>query len=390
LCSVETREAVVAGARKRLTMENGNERRTKEGVMAAYTFRSINKNQLGWHADMGGNVLEWLYLDGWMDNDYKYTLVLASRMDMGENVVGPEKGDWPLVDCGITSPEGVTQRDTKAFPIEELKLETWGATIGDNVFTGSLTPDGLPSGYRVKVAVGRVGMDIDVEAICTGIRFVEEEHGYIYYDPTTNTGAAWWPLVPNGKVKGTLTFDGKKVPVTGFGYCERQLGNTKMLMADWVSHWAYGKFWAGDYMASWTYTAAPESMQYLPFSPLVLWKGSDIVLSTHNLSVSIDKMEFDPVIGMPFPTAETIHATEGNTELRALLLPGTIAERDLMVNNPGTSPEKPGCYFRQWCEVDIEIRRLDRKEHIRGKCLHEFGWISQVFPVPGRHPIPGK
>lgn len=351
-------------------------------MASGFTFRSISKNQLAWHSDLGGDFREWLYLDGWMDNDYKYGLVLATKMEMGENVVGPEKGDWPLVDCLVTSPEGVTHRVSKAFPIETVKLEPWGLTIGDNVFTGSLTPDGMPAGYRVKVALDDVGIDITAKAVATGMRFVEEEHGYMYYDPTTNIGVGWWPLVPRAEIEGTLTFQGKTIPVKGPGYCERQLGNKSF--EGWISHWFWGHFYAGDYTAIWANTVSPESMQYRHFSPFVLWKGSDVILSTHNLALSPENFELDAVIGMPYPTAETIHATEGNTELWALILPGTISERDLMVNNPGTSPENPGCYFRQFSNIDIEIRRWDQLEQIRGKCIHEFGWMTRWFPVPGR------
>jgi hypothetical protein len=357
-------------------------------MASALTFRSISKNHLGWHSDLGGDLREWLYLDGWMDNGYKYSLVLASKMEMGENVVGPEKADWPLVDCQVISPEGVMQRVAKAFPIEKLKTKPWGVSIGNNVFRGSLTPDGLPAGYRVKVAAGDLGIDITAEAICTGTRFVEEEHGYMYYDPTTNVGVGWWPLVPGAKVQGTLTYRGSKIPVAGFGYCERQVGNEAF--AGWISHWFWGHMWAGDYTAIWSYTTAPESMQYRHFSPLVLWKGNDIILSTHNLALEAANFELDPEIGMPYPTAETLHATEANVEMTALILRGITTERDLMVNNPGTSPENPGCYFRQYSDIDIEIRRLDRLEQIRGKCVHEAGWITRWFPVPGRYPVPRK
>ena len=179
-------------------------------MASALTFRSISKNHLGWHSDLGGDLREWLYMDGWMDNGYRYSLVLASKMEMGENVVGPEKRDWPLIDFQVISPEGVIQRVAKAFPIEKLKTKPWGVRIGDNAFRGSLGLDGLPTGYTIKVAVGDVGIDITAKAICTGVRFVEEEHGYMYYDPTTNIGVGWWPLVPGAEFKGHLRIRGRR------------------------------------------------------------------------------------------------------------------------------------------------------------------------------------
>jgi hypothetical protein len=43
------------------------------------TFRTINNNQLAWHPELSGDAREWFYLDGWMDDGYKYSLVMASK-----------------------------------------------------------------------------------------------------------------------------------------------------------------------------------------------------------------------------------------------------------------------------------------------------------------------
>src|SRR4030042_2344275 len=240
----------------------------------AYTFRSLNKNQLGWHLDMGGEVLDWIFADGWMDNGYRYNFTLACRLEQAELVVGIEKKDWPIVGLLIATPEGETRQVYKAYPPNEFKAEPWGVTIGNNVFKGSLTPEGLPAGYEVKLDLCDIVRDITAKAICTGVRFVEEEHGLMYYDPTTNIGGGWWPLVPRAEVKGTINFQGKKVKVEGLGYCERQLGNLQGgLMTDWVLYYYWNHFWAGDYTISYTYSTAPDKLQYRPFTPLVLWKS---------------------------------------------------------------------------------------------------------------------
>jgi hypothetical protein len=31
-----------------------------------------------------------------------------------------------------------------------------------------------------------IGIDIEVKAVALGVRFVKEDHGYVFYDPTTN------------------------------------------------------------------------------------------------------------------------------------------------------------------------------------------------------------
>lgn len=352
--------------------------------MSTLTFRSISKNQLAWHPQLAGNTREWLYLDGVMANGYKYDLLFASKMEMAENIVGFEKKELPLIMCQITNPEGETHRVAAAFPIEELSLsmEPWGVKIGENTLTGALTSEGEPSGYHVKVAHDDFGVDITAKAVALGIKFVEEEHGYMFYDPATNFAVGYWPLIPRAEIEGTLTFHGQTVPVKGLGWCERQVGNEAF--AGWISKWLWGHGWAGDYTVFWMSIASTEATQYRHMSPAVVWKGNDIVLCTHNAAHSAERYEIDPEIGMPFPTIETVHATDGNVELNVMVLPGTILFRQLMTNNPGTSPEKPGSYFRQHSDFDMEIRRLDRIEKIRGTLIREAGWIEQLFPVPGR------
>ena len=80
-----------------------------------------------------------------------------------------------------------------------------------------------------------------------GVRFVEEDHGCMFYDPTTKMAIGWCPLIPRAEIEGTLTFKGEKVPVVGLGYCERQPGNKAF--AGWISRWFCGHFNTGDYTA---------------------------------------------------------------------------------------------------------------------------------------------
>jgi len=351
--------------------------------METYTVKNINKNQLGWHLNMGGEVIDFIFADGWMENGYKYNFLFACKLEGLEPLVGPEKKDWPIVTLLITSPEGETQQIFKPYPPNEFKAEPWGVTIGNNVFKGSLTTEGMPAGYEVKMDVDDIGLDITAKALCTGVRFVEEEHGYMFYDQGKDIGVGWWPLVPRASVKGTVKFQGKKVKVEGLGHIERQVGNRDgRLMSDWNSHWFWGHCWAGDYTAMWTYSASTEKYRYHPFSPLVLWKGSDIILCTNNLSLSPDKFEYEDVTGVPYPTIETIHATQGNIELLGQVSNPTLTERYPLLSLPGQTFENAGAILRGFADIDLEITRLNKSEQISGKCMYEHGQITRWIPIP--------
>ena len=163
--------------------------------METYAVKNLNKSQLGWHSKMGGVVLEWLFMDGWMDNGYKYGVTLASRVDRGDVLFGEERGNWPFVMAFVTNPDGETVMGMNVFPIEQYKEEKpWGITVGNNILKGSLTRDGQPAGYNMKVTFDDIGIDITAKAECTGIRFIEKEHGYMFYDPIKDIGVGWWPL----------------------------------------------------------------------------------------------------------------------------------------------------------------------------------------------------
>jgi len=325
---------------------------------------------------MGGEVLEWFFADGWMDNDYKYHFLFASKVepDEVERIVGREKKDWPIVFCVITNPEGETEEIYKASPPEEFKPEPFGVTIGDNFLKGTLTPEGMPAGYEVRIDLGDLGVDLTAKVVCTGVRFVEDEHGCMIYEPTMNMGVAWWPLVPRASVEGTITFRGKKLKVSGPGYLERQLGNRQgWNMREWVAHWFYGHFWDdNDYTAVWNYIALSEALQFRPFSPLALWKGNDLILCTHNLSMSPDKFTIEDSSKMLVPEIVTMHATEGNTEMFAQVPYHGLYK---MVGLP---------VFRAHSDMDIELSRLDRIEQIKGKCMLEHGQMDQWFPPFGK------
>lgn len=349
----------------------------------AFGFRSLRKSDLAWHLELGGDAREWLYLDGATESGYAYSLLLARKMENAEEIVGPDKAHLPLVELRIMTPQGVLHHAVSAFPIEEFRPEEpWGVRIGQNTLQGSLTADGQPAGYHVKVSLGDIGIDVTAKAAVVGMRFVLDDHGYMYYDPGSNMAVGDWPLIPRGDFKGNLTVQGQRIPVTGMGYCERQAGNVPF--AAWISHWFFGHFYAGEYTAQWADQACTELMQYRHFRPLVLWKGSDVILSTHNLAFCAEHFELDSEIRMPYPTAETLCAAEGSTVLTALIRSGRIMERDLNTNWAGTSAERPGCYFRQVSDVEVEIMRCDKVEQVRGKSIHEFGWLVPWFPVPGR------
>jgi hypothetical protein len=350
-----------------------------------FTFRSIGKYHCDWHFELNdkGKYWDWLWLDGWTEQGYWYGLTLAWRMEMLEHRIGYEKKDWPIIDLLITNPEGKTHRVLQAFPREQFKVEEpWGCTIGDNYLKGTSDKDGNPTGYRVKVAMDGAGIDVTCKGVAPGMRFVDEEHGYTFYRPKENLAVGWWPLLSSSEMAGTMTYQGQTANIKGLSYVERQLGN--VMFWGLMPHWSYGHFFAGDYTAVWidNTSAGPG---YRHFSPFVLFKGQHPILSTHNLNLHMEKFVLDKEHGnMPYPPIETLHATEGHTELTSQTEPGHIVAWEYVTELPGTdvSAANPVGYHRQYGPINVQIRRWDKVEQIRGVVLREFDWMTEWFPFP--------
>jgi len=179
--------------------------------------------------------------------------------------------------------------------------------------------------------------------------------------------------VPRAEVEGTLTIEGKPVKVSGLSYVERQITNIPQSFGGvGQAWWTWGHFYAGDFTAVWTDSAASEHYQYRHFSPFALWKGSELVLSSFQFTAYIEKYGIDPDSGALYPVVESLRASDGNVELRAQLLPGTINH---VFRLGGT-----GVYCRQYSPVNMQLRRWDDVEEASGTAVHEFGAGGGWFP----------
>ena len=339
-----------------------------------YTFRRISKTNLAWHPELGEGenakgYADWLWLDGQLEGDYQYSMgMFGARPGVEGTVPG-----GPTIELHILTPDGKAHHGGETFPPESFKPEAFGAAWGDNKFAGKLKPDGTPEGYDLKVSVGDVGVDLSARTVATGLVFSDEEHGYTYYHPGRKTALAWWPLVPRAEVEGTLTIEGKPVKVSGLSYVERQITNIPQSFGGvGQAWWTWGHFYAGDFTAVWTDSAASEHYQYRHFSPFALWKGSELVLSSFQFTAYIEKYGIDEDSGALYPVVESLRASDGNVELRAQLLPGKINH---VFRLGGT-----GVYCRQYCPVNIQLRRWDDVEEASGTAVHEFGAGGGWFP----------
>jgi len=347
----------------------------------AYTFRNIDNGVLGWHLDLGeGDAIddygEWLWLDAQLEDGYQFSLGLFRnfpptyrpttwyKAKWGDR---PEVGRWPAVDLHIKTPDGKLHRSTEVYPPESFKPAPWGVTISHSTYTGKFNSQtGRPESYHISASVGNLGVDFNARVIATGVVFSDEEHGYTYYHPIKKRALGWWPLIPRAEIEGTIIIEGNTVKAKGLAFCERQLWNLPVIGPSGQSWWFWGHFFADDYTAVWTDSAASEHFKYRHFSPFVLWKGGDVVLSTFNFAGYAEKFGLDPD-GIPYPEVVSLKASDGNREMTAQLVNGKILTR-------------LESYVRQCCEVHMQLKHWGETKEIHGESIHEWGCSPDWFP----------
>ena len=344
-----------------------------------YTFRHINKGVLGWHPELAegegaDDYAEWLWLDGQLEQGYQFSLGLFTNFPAHYRPTAwyqerwgghPEMDRWPAVDLHISTPDGKLYRGAELYSPETFKPAEWGVTIADNTFAGELNPQtGMPEAYRLKVSVGDVGLDIAARVIATGVVFSDEEHGYTYYHPIKKRALGWWPLVPRAEIQGSLSIQGKTIDVKGLAFCERQVMNLPGLTGQ--ESWFWGHFFAGDYSAVWTDSAASEHFNYRHFSPFVLWKGSEVALSTYNFAAYAERFGLD-ADDIPYPRVVSLKASDGIRELTAQLKNGKVINR-------------LESYARQVGEAHMQLKEWGETDEAHGEAVHEWGCGPDWFP----------
>ena len=356
------------------------------------TFRYIDNSNLGWHlelkeGDAAKDYSEWLWLDGDLDNGGRISLGLFAQVpEHGEDYIPekfwkghPERKRWPAVDIHVWTPDGKVFRGVELVAPEEFQPLPFGAKWGNrNSFVGKIGPDGLATGYDIKLSTNDAELDVKANAIVnTGVVFSDEEHGYSYYNPITKRAVGWWPLVPKSEFEGTLKIEGKTTKVKGKIYCERQL-ITIPIEKSAQRWWFWGHLSAGEYTAAWTDSAASPHFNYRHFTPFVLWKGNVPILSTFNFACYAEQFAMDPVTGVPYPAVESLRAQNNDIEFTAQIMNGKVTNR-------------LGWYCRQASDARIQVKHWGKTEEVSGTSVHEFGadilsrdkdpWFPVQFPL---------
>jgi hypothetical protein len=359
----------------------------KEINMSKYSFTyDLKQRDVAAHNDIiGEGYFEWWYLDAVFDNGYELVGdFIAGRADaeIAEFLGMPqgEKGGYPYVEFRITTPDHKSFDIAQSVPPEKAKLsnDTLDLVVGSNSLLGEFEPSGLLKKFHLKLSQGDMGVDVTYYTEVTGVKLANRDGGFTYYNPVKKKYYGWYPVAPRNRVEGTLTVQGKKIPVKGWGYQDHQSGNYPTMDAMPIEFWGHGV--AGEYTMIWTDSFAGENKDYRHFSPFVLWKGKTPILNTYDFCCVPEKFEMDPDIRMPYPYVESLRASDGKTSVRVILKPGKLIHKWRYQSGKRLTKEHPGSYFRQVCDSIVEITQGEEVERVHGQALHEHMWHMDWFP----------
>ena len=163
---------------------------------------------------------EWWYFDAKLDDGsvvvaYFWTLKAVK--------------DIFYIGVNYNKPDGTEYKKIKFFKKKDTSLskDMCDVIYGKNIFQGDLQK------YNIKINPE------DFEGFGFDISLDSKISAYRPQDGIINAGDdyfAWLAAVPNGDVKGTLTFDGKTLDIAGSGYHDHNWGNIPLqrLFNDWL------------------------------------------------------------------------------------------------------------------------------------------------------------
>lgn len=184
--------------------------------------------------DTSAGNWEWWYFDAIMDDGTKVVVQFFTKSGMKKI---KKNGDSPSITLKITLPDGTHhQRALKEKP-ENCTYGTDQCDVhfGEHLFVGDFQE------YHIYVAESD-GLGADLKLVSKAKPY---RPGTAYFTFDETEFYTWLCAVPQGEVSGTLTINGKKVPVHGAGYHDHQWGN-RFFLPEW-NHWLWARQSFEDY-----------------------------------------------------------------------------------------------------------------------------------------------
>lgn len=337
-------------------------------------FRRITPAELAWRTELGDgdpDYVELWWFDAGLDNGW--------QLGMGLYRSRPYDGGRPAITINLLRPGHEFVEVHETFAADQFTPYDFGGRWGPrNEMVGTLSDEGDPVSFRLSLDVDAVRVELDCAVVCSGVKFTTASPGFTHYRPEKGTAVGWWPIAPRADFTGSVTVGDTTVTARGRVHVEKQLSSLPLAGSDGTpsaqSNWTWGHFSCGDYTGIWTDSAASQQLGYRHFTPFVLYRGDEPVLSTFAFASYVETFCLDAATGLPRPEVVTLKAAEGERRFFARLVDGRVSDQFELNGNAGAF------YCRQFGRIDAELHLWGRATRLEGEVVHEWGTQAGNFP----------
>lgn len=304
------------------------------------------------HIYHGDEYYEWWYVDASFDNGYHMVVTFHYMNIFLKPIV-------PSIQIMIYKPDGTqTSRYALCKPEEtyagadwcDVRMgESWLKDMGDGT-------------YEMYVMINRVGARLTLKNIVPGWKLGT---GYNYKNEDTGWVAGWVVPVPHAEVKGELYLKDQTMKVEGAAYHDHNWGN--YLFHKTFSGWYWGRIHSDDYTVDYAWVL-PRQKDAPIFSPLLIARKGEIILSSNQIKAALSNMTKDEKIGQEYAKKLAISADTLGVKLNLIIDTKRLVETMQLPK----SVEWDQFYFRFLADYTMDIEIDGEKNTVKGELLHEY------------------
>jgi predicted secreted hydrolase len=306
----------------------------------------------GSHIIPNDEYYEWWYVDCSFDNGYHMVLTYHYRNVFLNPII-------PTTQLMIYAPDG---KQTSRFALWKPEETYAGADWCDVRMGDSFIKDRGKGKYELSMVINGAGAHLTMENIVpgwkigTGFNYKNEEEGLV---------AGWVVPIPHARVSGELYLKDKTIPVAGSAYHDHNWGNCRMYRKS--SAWYWGRVHSGPYSIDYAWVF-PRNPAMPIFSPLLIARDNEIVLSTTILEAQLDDTRKDQKLGIEYAGALNIATETSGVKMRLAIKTHRVVE-SLQLPKVATWNQY---YFRFLAPYHLDLEIDGVSDSRDGEMLHEY------------------
>ena len=220
----------------------------------------------GLRTDPAGNSFEWWYFDASFSDGSTAVIVFSTK-----NILNPKGKADPNVSIIITTPDGdkITVDDSPGIDGFEASQKSLDVKLSNSYAIGNLS--------QCFIHFEKDGIEADLTFTSKAPAW-RPGSGKMYFDSKKEKYFAWLPAIPFADVEGSLSYNGKKVMVSGTGYHDHNWGNVRLDKV--MTQWYWGRARIDDYTLIFSRMLTSPKYGSSNVPVYYIAKGNDILSSS--------------------------------------------------------------------------------------------------------------